>query len=83
MGRKHKSKKEGGEGETAGEQQKPHPDYVQPVDPPRAAVAVHPDGAAVAVACGLQLRVYDARFDSSMRHVMQGAPCFPLRRCGR
>jgi hypothetical protein len=44
----------------AGEEPKQH-QYVQPVDPPRAVMAVHPQGAAIAVAVGPELRVYDAR----------------------
>lgn len=39
----------------------PKDTWVQPVDPPRAVVAVHPHGAAVAVAVGPELRVYDAK----------------------
>lgn len=36
-------------------------EYTQPRDPPRAVLAVHPTGAAIAVAIGPELRVYDAR----------------------
>lgn len=53
MGRKH--------GRAAKKTHQSVPDYVQPVDPPRAALAVHPAGAAVALAVGAELRVFDAR----------------------
>ena len=54
---------EGGQLGQAEQQERPNPapEYVQPADPPRAALAVHPHGTAVALAVGGQLRLYDAR----------------------
>ncbi|PRW61612.1 tRNA (guanine-N(7)-)-methyltransferase non-catalytic subunit wdr4 [Chlorella sorokiniana] len=61
MGRNRgrQAKKEGGQ---AGEhQQRQNNEYQQPSDPPRAVLALHPGGAALAVAVGPELRVYDTR----------------------
>ncbi len=62
-GRKgHQAKKEGEQGDgDAGEQQQRQNEYQQPSDPPRAVLAVHPQGAAVAVAVGPELRVFDTK----------------------
>ena len=45
----------------AAQAEKPVPDYVAPADPPRAVMALHPDGQAVAVAVGPELRLFDAK----------------------
>ena len=39
-------------------------EWAQPTDPPRAVLAVHPAGAALALAVGPELRVFDARWGS-------------------
>lgn len=57
-----RAKGEGEQGDgTAGQQQQRQNEYQQPSDPPRAVLAVHPKGAAVAVAVGPELRVYDTK----------------------
>jgi hypothetical protein len=65
MGRKHKNaaaREAGGKGAGAGrdDQQQQEAQSDQFVDPPKASIASHPD-VGVAIACGLELRVYDAR----------------------
>lgn len=61
--------KEGQQGDGDAAQQQ-RVEYQQPADPPRAALAVHPQGAAVAVAVGAELRVYDTKCaaDGQMLH---------------
>lgn len=63
-GRGRQANKEGkqGDGDASQQQQQQVPnEFQQPADPPRAVLAVHPQGAAVAVAVGPELRVYDTK----------------------
>lgn len=49
-----------GDGDAGQQQQRPF-EYQQPSDPPRAVLAVNPQGGALAVAVGPELRVYDTQ----------------------
>ncbi len=49
------------EGQEQGDSHLTQPDYVQPSDPPRAVLAVHPQRGVIAVAVGPELRVYDSK----------------------
>ena len=56
MGGEARQEEEGGQGA----EQQEHEDHQIP-DPPAARLAIHPTGAAVAIAVGQELRVYIAR----------------------
>ncbi|KAI7842826.1 hypothetical protein COHA_003572 [Chlorella ohadii] len=60
-GRQAKKEGEQGDGDAGEQQQQRQNEYQQPSDPPRAVLAVHPQGAAVAVAVGPELRVFDTK----------------------
>ncbi|KAL4452620.1 hypothetical protein ABPG75_008282 [Micractinium tetrahymenae] len=62
MGKRRHARKQQSAGEGGQEQpQQSQPDYVQPADPPRCVLAVHPARGVIAVAVGPELRVYDSK----------------------
>lgn len=59
MGRRNRGK--GGKDAAVAEERPPPPEYAAPNDPPRAVMAVHPSGQALALGVGPELRVWDAK----------------------
>ncbi|KAI3432660.1 hypothetical protein D9Q98_004204 [Chlorella vulgaris] len=87
MGRKHKNaaaREAGGKGAGAGrdDQQQQEAQSDQFVDPPKASIASHPD-VGVAIACGLELRVYDARTQQHRSLVTKPAQPEPVQKGAR